>query len=78
MYSRKEINKHVIEILNGDSEVLASELMLEEKEDFVRLLLIFLYSKSDSVDYITESLNIDVGNKFVSFKDFKIKGKVRA
>ena len=77
-YSRKEINKHVLEILNGDSEVLASELMLEEQEDFVRLLLIFLYSKSDSVDYITESLNIEVSNKFVSFKDFKIKGKVRA
>ena len=71
-YSRKEINKHVLEILNGDSEVLASELMLEEQEDFVRLLLIFLYSKSDSVDYITESLNIEVSNKFVSFKDFKI------
>lgn len=77
IYSRKEINKYVLEALEGKEELLASDLLMEEREDFVRLLLIFLYSKSDSVDYLTESLKIDVNNKFVTFKDFKIKSKVR-
>lgn len=74
-YSKLEINKYVLNLLNGETELKASDLNIENQEDYIKLILIFLYSKSINMDYDIETLNNEVLNNFVSFKDFIIKSK---
>jgi len=74
-YSKLEINKYVSNLLNGRQELKASELSIVDQEDYIKLILIFLYSKSINMDYDIETLDEEVLNNFVSFKDFLIKGK---
>src|SRR5690554_344566 len=75
-YSKKEINKHVLNILNGSKTVKASELEIKNQEDYIKLILIYLYSKSINMDYDVESLGYETVNNFVAFKDFLIINKV--
>lgn len=74
-YSKVEINKYVVNLLNGETEIKASELEINTQEDYIKLILIFLYSKSINMDYEIEVLGNEVLNNFVSFKDFSIKSK---
>ena len=75
-YSKREINKHVISLLNGSQSIKASELEIKNQEDYIKLILIFLYSKSINMDYDVESLGYETVNNFVAFKDFLIINKV--
>ncbi|WP_162140123.1 Wadjet anti-phage system protein JetA family protein [Haploplasma axanthum] len=75
MYSKKEINKYVLEILNGSKEILASELQISSQEEYVKLILIFLYSKSIGMSYDIDLLDYEAKTNFVSFKNFTIKVK---
>ena len=75
-YSKREINKYVINILNGANSIKASELAINDQEDYIKLILIFLYSKSINMDYDVESLGYETVNNFVAFKDFLIINKV--
>lgn len=76
IFSKKEINKHVLSLISNGS-IKASEIELNDQDDFIKLILIFLYSKSINIDYETESLKIKTKNNFVSFNDFIIRGKVK-
>src|SRR5690554_1437681 len=75
-YSKREINKHVSTLLNGTKSIKASELEINNQEDYIKLILIFLYSKSINMDYDVKSLEAETVNNFVSFKDFLIINKV--
>lgn len=76
IFSKKEINKHVLTLI-GNGSIKASDIELNDQDDFIKLILIFLYSKSINIDYETESLKIKTTNNFVEFNDFIIRGKVK-
>lgn len=76
-YSKKEINKHVVNLLEEKNKesFKASEIEINTQEDYIKLILVFLYSKSVNMNYDIELLDYDAQSNFVSFKDFVIKNK---
>lgn len=75
IYSKREINKYVLELLRDRRSLKASEIIVNSKEEYIKLVLIFLYSKSVGMEYDIELLNTEVVSNFVSFNDFKIFNK---
>lgn len=75
IFSKVEIDRHVKTILNGETYIEAKDLLLETTEDFIRLILIFLYSKSVGVSYDVNLLNHEVKVKDYRFKNFMIVKK---
>ncbi|HHW79359.1 MAG TPA: hypothetical protein GX742_01005 [Acholeplasmataceae bacterium] len=75
-YSKTEINNYVKELLNENTELLASKVPIDSQEDYIKLILIFLFSKSVNMSYDVEMMEHKVKNNFVSFKEFLIKRKV--
>jgi len=73
IYGKKEIDEHVKNLLDGHTSLEASQINLETQEDFVRLILIFLYSKSVGMHYDIEPLGRECKNNFVTFQNFRIK-----
>lgn len=76
IYSKREINRYVLELLNGSQSLKASDVVIGNQEEYIKLILIFLYSKSIGMEYDVEVLGYEVENNFVSFNNFLIKGKV--
>jgi hypothetical protein len=74
IFGKKEIDQHVKDLLDGKKYVDASTINLETQEDFVKLILIFLYSKSVGMHYDVEVLSKECKNNFVTFQNFRIKG----
>jgi hypothetical protein len=74
VYGKKEIDNLVRALLKDRREILASEITIEHIEDYIKLILIFLYSKSVGMHYDVELLKKEVKSNFISFIDFKIKG----
>ena len=75
-YSKTEINKYVKDLLNGEQAILASEIPVDNEEDYIKLILIFLYSKSVNIQYDVELMDKEVTTNFVNFKEFLIKKRV--
>jgi len=73
IYGKKEIDEHVKALLNGKNSIEASTVLLETQEDYVKLILIFLYSKSVGMHYDVELLGKECKNNFITFQNFKIK-----
>ena len=73
IFGKKEIDEHVKNLLGGKSSIEAVHIQLETIEDYVKLILIFLYSKSVGMHYDVEPLGKEVKNNFVSFQNFRIK-----
>lgn len=73
IYGKKEIDEHVKALLNGKNTIEASSVILETQEDYVKLILIFLYSKSVGMHYDVELLGKECKNNFITFQNFKIK-----
>lgn len=73
IFGKKEIDDHVKNLLSGQSSIEAAHVHLETIEDYVKLILIFLYSKSVGMHYDIELLGKEVKNNFVSFQNFRIK-----
>ncbi len=76
-YSIRTINHDVLQLLNGKDQVIASETPLETYDDYVRLILIYLYSRNDEAIYTSEPLGIKATVNKVSFSDFVIKRRKR-
>jgi hypothetical protein len=77
VYSKREIDLHVKSLLNGSKEMYASDVPLENQEDFIKLILIFLYSKSIGMHYDIEQLQEECVNQNIKYQNFKIKGAFR-
>lgn len=73
IYGKKEINRYVLTHLNHSSNIEASNLPLDTEEDYIKLILIFLYSRSVGMDYQVELLNRETKNNFATFNNFLIK-----
>lgn len=75
IYSKKEINAHVLNLLGTMNFIEAQHVSLETQEDFIRLILIFLYSKSIGMLYEVEIKNENVTNNHITFRNFVIARK---
>lgn len=75
VYGKKEIDKYVSRLLDGKKEILASDVSIDSQEEYVKLILIFLYSKSVGMSYDVELLEYEAKNNFASFRNFTIKNK---
>ena len=73
IYGKKEINEYAVHLLGDQKSVEASTVPLETQEDYVKLILIFLYSKSVGMHYDVELMNKECTNNFVTFQNFRIK-----
>lgn len=73
IYNKKEINAYVDSLLRNQSQIEAANVPLDTQEDYVRLILIFLYSKSVGMHYDIELLGKVCTNRFVTFQNFLIK-----
>jgi hypothetical protein len=73
IYGKKEIDEHVKHLLNGETQIDASDVQIETQEDYVKLILIFLYSKSVGMHYDVQLLGKECKNNFVTFQNFRIK-----
>ncbi len=74
IYGKKEIDRFVQSLLKKDEVVEAKDIPLETQEDYVKLILIFLYSKSIGMHYQIEMTGNTVTHDFVTFQNFLIKG----
>lgn len=73
IYGKKEINEYAKSLLNGEKMIEAAHVPMETQEDYVKLILIFLYSKSVGMHYDVELLGKPCTNNFVTFQNFRIK-----
>lgn len=73
IYAKKEINKYVLTMLANAPEMEAGDLPLVTEEDYVKLILIFLYSRSVGMDYHVELLDRETKSGFATFNNFLIK-----
>jgi hypothetical protein len=74
IYGKKEIDQYVKMLLKGQKEMVASDIEVEHVEDYIKLILIFLYSKSVGMHYDVELMKEECKSNFITFTNFKIKG----
>lgn len=77
IYGKKEIDRFVQSLLKDKDVVEAAHIQLDTQEDYVKLILIFLYSKSIGMHYEISLTGKVVTNQFVTFQNFLIKGLTR-
>ena len=75
IYSKKEINQFVNNILGDFNSIEAKNVNLEYQEDIIRLILVFLYSKSIGMVYDIELTDQKVVNNDICFRNFIIERK---
>ncbi len=73
IYGKKDIDKHVKNLLNGNRQIEAAHVPLETQEDYIKLILVFLFSKSVGMSYDVEQLDKECKNSFITFQNFLIK-----
>ncbi|MFP4186604.1 MAG: Wadjet anti-phage system protein JetA family protein [Acholeplasmataceae bacterium] len=73
IYGKREIDRYVQGLLRNGSAIEASEVPLETQEDYVKLILIFMYSKSIGMHYEIELLGRECKNNHIRFQNFVIK-----
>jgi Wadjet anti plasmid transformation system JetA-like protein len=73
IYGKKEIDLYVKSILGQQEKIEAKDILLETQEDYVKLILIFLYSKSVGMHYEVSLTKDKCKNNFVTFQNFIIR-----
>lgn len=78
IYNKKSINDFVNELLKNVDTYQAKDISIKDNEDFVKLILIFIYSRSSNMCYIIEQTDERVNINNIYFNNFIIKrrGKV--
>lgn len=73
IYGKREIDRYVKGLLKDRSMMEASEVPLDTQEDYVKLILIFMYSKSIGMHYEIELLGRECKTNHIRFQNFMIK-----
>jgi len=76
-YSLDAINKYVLLKMTNNQVIKASELNLVSYDDYLYLILIYLYSKNIEAVYTVEKFNYHVDVNGIRFQNFKIMRKVK-
>ncbi len=75
IFGKKEIDAYVTSILEDKPSIEAKNILIDTQEDYVKLILIFLYSKSVGMHYEVILTGETCKNNFITFQNFIIKGK---
>ena len=75
IFGKKEIDKYVVQLLGNNQSIEAKNVNIDSEEDYVKLILIFLYSKSVNMHYDVILTSERCKNNFITFQNFIIKGK---
>ncbi len=75
IFGKKEIDQYVKALLGNNLSIEARDVFIDTQEDYVKLILIFLYSKSVGMHYDVTLTGEKVKNNFITFQNFIIKGK---
>ncbi|MGE4320835.1 MAG: Wadjet anti-phage system protein JetA family protein [Acholeplasmataceae bacterium] len=75
IFGKKEIDQYVKILLENHHSIEAKDVLIETQEDYVKLILIFLYSKSVGMHYDVILTGDKCKNNFITFQNFIIKGK---
>jgi len=70
--TKEDINDYVNYLLKDRNVINASDLDIKDDNDIIRLLLIFVYSKSIGVEYDIQMLNQEAKLENVRFRNFMI------
>lgn len=71
-FSHKNINMFVSDLLKDMKTVSASEVMLANKRDAIRLICVEFYGWNDKSDYAIKEKDNYVETEYITFKDFEI------
>ncbi|QWB95645.1 hypothetical protein KHQ89_06780 [Mycoplasmatota bacterium] len=75
IFGKKEIDQYVTNLLGDHPSIEAKDVSIDTQEDYVKLILIFLYSKSVGMHYDVIPTGDRCKNNFITFQNFIIKGK---
>lgn len=76
-FSKAKITEYVMQLLNGRTELSASEIDIHSKRDLIRLIFISIYGRDKRSAFIIIPKNNIISSKGFTFKDFTIKKRVR-
>lgn len=76
-FSRKNVTNFVLEMLEKQPTVKASDIEITSRRDMIRVIFINLYGRADRSDYIVISKDETIEKEGFRFKDFEIKRRVR-
>lgn len=76
-FSRKNITKYVLELLEKLPAIKASEIEVNTRRDMIRVIFINLYGRAEKSDYIIISKDEMIEKEGFKFRDFEIKRRVR-
>ena len=71
-FSHKNINMFVSDLLKDRKTVSASEVILANKRDAIRLICVEFYGWNDKSDYAIKEKDNYVETEYITFKDFEI------
>lgn len=73
IYGKKAINEYVSKLLNDKNIFEAKDIIINSDEDFVKIILIFIYSRSTNMCYTIDQTSQRVLKNNISFNNFIIK-----
>jgi len=76
-FSRKNITNYVLDILEKQSVIKASDMEVTSRRDMIRIIFINLYGRADKSEYVIISKNEIIEKEGFRFRDFEIKRRVR-
>jgi hypothetical protein len=74
-FNFEKINDYANNILQDQLEIEAKDVSILDNSDYIKLILLFIYSKREKACYRCESLNQFVTNNFAYFQNFIIRRK---
>ena len=76
-FSRKNITAYVMELLKDRQSICASEIEMHSRRDMIRLIFISMYGRNKRSDYIVIPENTVISKNGFTFKNFKLKRRVK-
>lgn len=76
-FSRKNITGYVLELLEKQPVIKASEMEVSSRRDMIRVIFISLYGHAEKAEYIILPKDEMIEKEGFRFRDFEIKRRVR-
>lgn len=76
-FSRKNIERYVMQLLEGRDDIMASEVPMTTRRDMIRMIFVDIYGHRLKSGYVVIPTNDYVETNGYRFKDFKIARRLR-
>lgn len=74
-YSIININKYVLKLLGDNNKAFATDITLESKDDYIKILLVALYGNANQTDYYIEPTGTKATIDNIKFDNYTIHRK---